>query len=122
MQSGFVEKLPCDLTRDEMLQKAEEMATQLKERAEVELTAKESAGEFKDQMKRLDRTIADRAEEVRTGVEYRQVECTERGDFRRNLVQVVRLDTGEIVRSRPMAVHERQDSLFDDAEAPSAQQ
>lgn len=111
MQSGFVEKLPCDLTRDEKLKKAEEMAEQLKARAELELTAKASADEFKQKLKQLDRTIGDRAEEVRTGLEYRQVECTERGRYRDNIVDVIRIDTGEVVRSRPMTVNERQDSL-----------
>jgi uncharacterized FlaG/YvyC family protein len=122
MQSGFVEKLPCELTRDEKLSKAEEMAASLKVRAEVELEAKSKADEFKSEMKRLDRTIGDRAEEIRTGVEYRQVECTERGDYRRNQVSIIRLDTGEVVRQRPMRVDERQDSLFASDEAPSAQQ
>lgn len=123
MQSGFVEKLPCDLTRDEKLLKAEEMAEHLKVRAEVEVEAKSSADDYKTQLKRLDRLVGDRAEEVRTGVEYRQIECVERGSYRMNKVDVIRCDTGEVVRSRPMTVSERQDSLpFSAEEAPSAQQ
>jgi hypothetical protein len=123
MQGGFVEKLPCELTRDEKLNKADQMAEHLKTRAEVELEAQTAAGTFKRQLKELDRAIGDRAEEVRSGVEYRPVECACRDRFRDNQVDVVRLDTGEIVRSRPMTLQERQGSLSlsDDEETATRQ-
>jgi len=111
MQGSFVEKLPCELTRDEKLMKADQMAEHLKTRAEVELEASSVAGTFKRQLKELDRAIGDRAEEIRSGVEYRPVECAMRDRFRDNQVDTVRLDTGEIVRSRPMTITERQGSL-----------
>jgi sulfate adenylyltransferase subunit 1 (EFTu-like GTPase family) len=111
MQGSFVEKLPCELTRDEKLMKADQMAEHLKTRAEVELEASSVAGTFKRQLKELDRAIGDRAEEIRSGVEYRPVECAMRDRFRDNQVDTVRLDTGEIVRSRPMTIQERQGSL-----------
>jgi hypothetical protein len=111
MQSDFVEKLPCELTREETLAKGAEMALMIKQHGEVELEAKETADTFKKQFKRLDRTISERAEEVRTGVEHRLVPCTERGRYRENMVDVVRLDTGEIVRSRPMTESEKQQAL-----------
>lgn len=111
MPTGFVEKLPCELTRDEKLMKADQMAECLKMRAEVELEAQTVAGTFKRRLKELDRDIGDRAEEVRSGVEYRPVECAMRDRFRDNQVDTVRLDTGEIVRSRPMTITERQGSL-----------
>jgi hypothetical protein len=123
MQGSFVEKLPCELTRDEKLQKADQMAEHLKTRAEVELEASSVAGTFKRRIKELDRAIGDRAEEIRSGVEYRPVECAMRDRFRDNQVDTVRLDTGEIVRSRPMTIQERQGSLSlsDDGENATRQ-
>lgn len=122
MQSGFVEKLPCELTRDEKESKANEMAELIKVHGEVEIEMKSVAEGFKRHLKKLDQDITDRAEEVRTGVEHRLVECTERGRYRDNKVDVIRCDTGETVRSRPMTITERQDSLPFNEDAPSARQ
>lgn len=122
MQSDFVEKLGCELTREEQLGKGSEMAELIKQHGEVETEAKSVADGFKRQIKDLDRKITDRAEEVRTGVERRLVPCTERGRWRDNLVDVVRLDTGEVVRSRPMTESERQQALPFGAENQLTQQ
>jgi uncharacterized FlaG/YvyC family protein len=123
MQIDFTEKQPCELTRDEKLRKADQMAQHFKTRAEKEVEAKSIAEGYKRELKTLDHEIADRAEEVRTGVEYRNVDCAERARYRDNQVDVIRLDTGEVVRSRPMTITERQDSLnFDTDETSSARQ
>ncbi len=122
MQSEFVEKLGCELTREEQLAKGSEMALLLKQLDEREAEAKSVADNFKRDLKKLERTIGDRAEEVRTGVEHRLVECTERGRFREGLVDVIRTDTGEIVRTRPMTESEKQQPLPFGAEHQATRQ
>jgi hypothetical protein len=123
MSNGFVEQLPCELTRDEKALKADEMAGALKHYGELELRAKASADEYRRELKRIRAIVDERAEEVRTGVEYRAVECAKRDRFRDNQIDVVRLDTGEVVRSERMSVEERQGKLSladDDEDDPTA--
>ena len=50
--------------------------------------------------------------EVRSGREYREVECRLEPDFKAGIMQIVRVDTGEFVRSRPLRTDERQPPLF----------
>lgn len=122
MQSEFVEKLGCELTREEQLQKGTEMALLLQRLEETESEAKSVADGYKRDIKKLERTIGDRAEEVRTGIEHRLVECTERGRFREGLVDVIRTDTGEVVRTRPMTEAEKQQPLPFGAEHQATRQ
>lgn len=56
--------------------------------------------------------------QVTTKKEHRLVDCEESKDFKRNMVEVVRIDTGEVVDSRPMTPDERQEEL--DVDPPPA--
>jgi hypothetical protein len=47
-----------------------------------------------------------------TGIEWKAVECEQRFDYNRVVVDIFRIDTGEFVRSRAMKDHERQSDLF----------
>jgi hypothetical protein len=52
------------------------------------------------------------SKEVRQGWTLRDVDCREVRDEARKRVDTVRLDTGEVVESRPMREHEMQRPLF----------
>lgn len=104
----FVEQLPCRLRESEKLLKSEELAEQLRQREIVEAEKKEANDAFKARLSEADRQVQRLAHEIRTGEEYRAVQCTEIGRWSENVVDIVRSDTGEVVRSRPMAAGERQ--------------
>jgi hypothetical protein len=51
------------------------------------------------------------AERLRSGYEFRPVECEKVLDFKLGNAIITRTDTGEIVEERPLTDDERQDSL-----------
>jgi hypothetical protein len=56
--------------------------------------------------------MASLAEKVRSGYEHRNVDCLKSLDYRLGTVTITRLDTGEVMRERPMDAEERQMSLM----------
>lgn len=108
-----LEKLPCSLTLDEVRRKGEELALARKKFVETADEAKNVAADFKAKLKELDKAIDELAEQVRSKREMRDVEVIERRDTVNAMVETVRCDTGEVVRSRAMTLNERQVHLFD---------
>ncbi len=107
-----LEKLPCKLTNDEVRRKGEELALERKKHREVADEAKASAARFKADLKAIDEKIDDLAEQVRSRRETREVEVIERKDMDIAMVETIRVDTGEVIRSRAMTLNERQIHLF----------
>ena len=114
----FQEELPCQLSHDEVNDRAQQLARILGERGTIELEAKEIASRAKQRMKKLDRKSQKLAEVVRTGVEHRDVECIERRVYDTNRIEVVRVDTGECVRWREMTAKDRQGDLYSPSTEP----
>ncbi len=107
----FYEELPCALDSQELVLKSKQLAQLLCDQANVELEKKEANATFKEQLDDIDKRMSALALEVRTGREYREVPCTERADYADNRVEIVRMDTGEVVRIRPLLQGERQEAL-----------
>lgn len=112
MQTAFSERLPCELMPSEVESKSAELAREVKRHGELELEKKTAVAEFSAQLKESDRRIGELAEEVRERREYREVMCAERVGFPANVVEIYRLDTGEVVRKRPLTEDERQTEMF----------
>jgi hypothetical protein len=107
----FYERLPCQLDAQELLLKSKALAQALSEQAHVEDEKKEAAAEYKRQLDAIDAQLSALGLEVRTGIEYREVGCLERADYQEGRVEIIRADTGEVVRIRPLEAHERQQQL-----------
>lgn len=103
------QKLPCALSVDERASKSEELAREIRRRAELELQKATEVRRLADLIKRAGQRILDLGEEVRTGVEVRDVPVAQ--EKRAGRLEVVRTDTGEVVSSRPLTAEERQMSL-----------
>lgn len=103
--------LPVKLTQDELAGVAKDIGRLNRERVKMEGEAKASAAQWKDRISGLDAQIADLADLADSGQRALPVACEERHDYRRGEVQVVRLDTGELLESRPMTPAERQATL-----------
>lgn len=111
MQTTRVEELPCKLDAQEKLLKSEQLAQKLGEIKQLEDDKKASAKRFGSEIEEKRGDASKLAQEIRTGSELRPIECTERARYADLMVDLIRLDTGEVVSSRPMHPQERQAAL-----------
>jgi len=115
MQHPETRDLPVELTDAELLVKSRELATHMQKLYDIRAEAKLSADGYKSTIKTLEQEIAEMQRVVKTGKELRPVEIFERKRFSRSVVEVVRADTFEVVRTRPMTDAEKQRGFFDEA-------
>ena len=94
----WTEKLRCDLSEAEIRDRAENAALAFGEAEESEAELKATAEEQRGQIKRLRARVAELLGAVRERAEYRHVDCVERRNEGEAKVEVIRVDTGEIVR------------------------
>jgi hypothetical protein len=107
------ERLPVPLTGPEIEDLGRELAEAAVHRSRVEADRKEIAAEFRDTLKIIDGDLTALALMVNKGTEDRLVECREEPCYDRDVVEIYRLDTGEIVRVRQMTAAERQLDAFE---------
>jgi hypothetical protein len=107
--------LPCDFTGEELEQKGQDMSATMLEYDDVEERKKVSAKEFSEQMKELRGRMRSLSKQIRRKGEERAVECgVQMHNPTVGFKTIVRLDTGEIVKTEPMTDEERQDNLFEE--------
>lgn len=98
--------LRCDLTEKE---KAELAATMAEDQAKLESLEDEKkavASDYKSRIEQTQGTIRRNSATYRQGWELRETECSEIHDYERAEFRIVRLDTGEFVKCRPMTQDE----------------
>lgn len=107
------EYLPCRLTDAEVMGRTTELLDALSAEDALESEKKNFMEQHKERLtiagaesRRLRRIVSTRTEE-------RDVEIAESPDYKRGIVEVLRTDTNEIVRTRQMSAEERQSPLFD---------
>jgi uncharacterized FlaG/YvyC family protein len=105
------EYLKCQLTEKEKTNLSSEIAKAISDRASAEAKLKEVSASIKAQIAQLDAEISEKALQINNGYEYRNVECRMDKDYRLGTVTITRLDTGEVIRERPMTGEERQMEL-----------
>jgi hypothetical protein len=103
--------LPCPLTDDEKIARSLMLAEALDRRNQLDLERKDTMAEFKDREAKLDSEIGRLGTIVRGGKELRQVECEDQHNYKNGTADRVRLDTGEVVQTRPLTEEERQQEL-----------
>lgn len=104
--------LPVCLNEVELLTKAALLSAKVQELATEEDDQKDAKAAMKKRLDDLNRDITDIAKIVREKAEPRPVEVHESKNYARRIVEVVRVDTGEVVDSRPMTEQERNVDLF----------
>lgn len=111
-----VRELEVELKTDEILEKAKELTTKFKARRKAEDRKKSFNSQIKSEIDGYDADINILSEAINTGKEFRDVNCyftdTEDGITR----FWTRLDTKEVIQSRPLRDDERQQDLIDDTE------
>lgn len=108
----IVRHLDVDLTPDEVRHKGEQLAARLRDLEQLELALKDYKDKHKTRVGELESVTRLLASEVRSRKETRPVECHEVKDYERGVVDLVRVDTGEVVETRGMDPGERQTRLF----------
>jgi hypothetical protein len=115
--------LKVNLTETELAERSARMAQLIREAGERELARKDADSRAKKVIAEIEATVSSLAIEVNEKAETRAVECRLRRDERMRTIEVIRLDTKEVIEIRPMTDEEAQASLFrphdeDSAEAP----
>lgn len=105
--------LPVELTKDEIRLRGEELARKHAEWDEVESARKAADKEAKGKLERIEAESKELANNIRTGREYRDIEVREVKNTDTLTMDLVRVDTGEVVESRPLRADELQVGLFD---------
>jgi hypothetical protein len=103
--------LECELSDSDLLTKLDELTTKLTEKDAVEQELKEVSAGYKGRIKTLDREIHSLTRTITSKRELREVECRERFNFDAKKVEVIRVDTFEVVETRTMTVRELQQTL-----------
>jgi len=119
MAKTFTRTLPVLLTDRELLDRGEALALERFARNHCDADRKAAAAGFKEQLEVFEAEIDRLAGIVREKAEPRPVECKNVRDLDRGVIEVTRLDTGEIVESRVMTEQERQVRMFDPEAEPN---
>lgn len=118
MPKTFTRTLPVRLTQAELLERGEALALERFARNHCDADRKATATAFKEQLEVFEAEIDRLAGIVREKAEPRPVECRSLRDQARGVVEVMRIDTAEIVESRVMTDLERQTRIFEPDEEP----
>lgn len=105
-------QLPVQLTNDERMARAMTAAQLQAEYGEVESRKKDTTRELGQRLKALRTDVEKALIAARTGKETQSVQIEDRRNEERRTIETVRLDTGEVIDSRPMTIEERQGKLF----------
>ena len=100
--------LPCKLTEPEVLQYGRDLA---RAHADLDRIQDELDGikaDYQGKLAEQNASIGKLSGRVHSGIETRDVECTETKNWTKTTVAVVRNDTGDAIESRPMREDEKQ--------------
>ena len=109
-----IKTLPTKLSREERDDRARALAVNTADKIRISGEAKIAAGQYKEQLKDIDKQIIRLMDATNNGIEEREVECDIRLDG--NVAHITRRDTGELVETRPATKAELrtlQTSIYD---------
>lgn len=72
----------------------------------------EVTSQFAADLKKLKATTDSLSIKISNGYEYREVECSWQFDYKKDIKSLHRYDTGEIVRTQPLTIEDRQGKLL----------
>lgn len=106
-----VEDLPCKLTADEKLLKGAQLVQLAVERRILEDQKKLATAKLKTEIDKKKDEIGLLVDQLHRGEEERPIECIERPRYDAMMVDIIRTDTGQVWRQRPLHPSERQEAL-----------
>jgi hypothetical protein len=99
------------LENDELLIRGEKLTKAMAEIDRLDQEKKDFIADQKLKRELQATEIADMKDQIINRAEYRSVECEEKPDYERNMVEIVRKDTGQVVDQRKMIKEDRQGDL-----------
>jgi hypothetical protein len=105
------QKLPVKLTDKDLKMKGDELAKEVQKLADLKNAMKQSAEGFKSQRSKVELEIDRLKQLILSKTELRDVEVRENKNYKAKVVSTVRLDTREVIHTRPMKAHELQRPL-----------
>ena len=106
----YTKQLPVRLTIEEKLKKGEELASNVQDISNEEARQKNIKDQMKDKLSELEFKVKVASGILHSGEEYRDV-LVEMTIGDKNVIQVTRTDTGEIIETRPAKPEELQMAL-----------
>jgi hypothetical protein len=103
--------LPVRLSDNEIKQRGEKLADLLREIGEKESEKSVETKKFASAIKELEVEADTVAQAIRSGQEDRDVEIERRPDFKKETVEIIRIDTGEVVVTEALSDSDRQTNL-----------
>lgn len=107
----FRQNMRCELTNEELNEKARQVARKLSEKALRVEAAKSATAHLKAEIKQIDAELSRLSQEINDGATYREVDCERHFKYRVGNVVEIRMDTNEQTFERPMNASERQPEL-----------
>lgn len=107
----FQRNLPVTLTDEELRHRGDALAAQLDELDRIEAKVKAAKEAAKGPKEKAEATIGELRRQLRTRSEDRLVDCEEVKRFAQRCAETIRLDTGEVVSTRPLTAQEMQTEL-----------
>src|SRR3972149_385804 len=107
----FQRQLSCQLTREEVEERARESAQLLERRDQFEDELKSAQKSGKARLTEMEAELRRLATEVRDRAVLRLTQCERRLDYDAGTVSEVRGDTGEVIQTRKMTDDEKQREL-----------
>jgi hypothetical protein len=106
------ESLRVSLSPEELVTKSQELARHLQETQDIKDRLARERKLQQEQLKEREQREQELALDVALGSEMREVACFESPRWSERLVDIVRADTHEVVRTRAMQPEERQREMF----------
>jgi len=107
-----VEHMPVELTAPELAERADEIAKLIGDRSGIESEKASTAASFRERLEVIDDRVDALARELREKRIDREVRVEHVMNFKDKVVETFRLDTQEMVRTRPMTFEELQLRFF----------
>jgi hypothetical protein len=110
-QDKFVKRLSCDLTEAELAKYSQGLAETTVDIADEEGGQKSVKAEMVAKLKMMKAFQSILATKISRKAELRDVDVVSELDFDKSVYRETRLDTGEVVKERPIRDDERQENL-----------
>lgn len=107
-----IEELRCDLSDAEIQQRGADAARLVTQIDALDEERRLAASDYRDQIKAKEGELRQLSREICERAVHRDVLCESRPDYAAGVMETVRLDTSELVRSRPLSYDERKPGLF----------
>lgn len=110
-------ELRCKLTEQELKDRSDALAKEYQRCAEEEDEKRRDAARRKERIDEIKGHMSQLSREIRERSVYRPVIVEETPDYRGDYVEVIRTDTGEVIKTRKFTEEERQLGMFPGPEA-----